>query len=248
METLTRYFNQADSVSLITAAILLIMSFLTWSVMLFKYGQNRRQRVAERHFLEQFWKHYRHAEGNRSLPSPACGRGVGERGHALGRLATAGLEAARYDSQPPGHGDLDGFVTRALRQALDIESAALEYGLTVLASVGSTAPFVGLFGTVWSVHHALLALGSSGQPTIDKVAGPVGEALVLTGAGLSVEIPAVIAYNLFARANRLRLLELDGFAYDLHAFLLVGMQPSPHPTPPPTDKPVAAQVAFAEHG
>ena len=237
METLTRYFNQADSVSLITAAILLIMSFLTWSVMLFKYGQNRRQRVAERHFLEQFWN--RRDRGHSSDHDAH---------HALGRLATAGLEAARYDSQPPGHGDLDGFITRALRQALDVESAALEYGLTVLATVGSTAPFVGLFGTVWSVHHALLALGSSGQPTIDKVAGPVGEALVMTGAGLAVAIPAVIAYNLFARANRLRLLELDGFAYDLHAFLLVGMQPSPHPTPPPTDKPVAAQVAFAEHG
>ncbi len=237
METLTRYFDQADSVSLITAAILLVMSFMTWSVMLFKYGQNRRQRVAERHFLEQFW--------NRRDPGRSLDR---DAHHALGRLAHAGLGAFRYSSQPPGHGDLDGFVTRALRQALDIESAALECGLTVLASVGSTAPFVGLFGTVWSIHHALLALGSSGQPTIDKVAGPVGEALVMTGAGLAVAIPAVIAYNLFARANRLRLLELDGFAYDLHIFLLVGMQPSPHPTPAPTDEPVAAQVAFAEHG
>lgn len=238
METLTRYFDQADSVSLITAAILLIMSFSTWSVMLFKYGQNRHQRVTERQFLEQFWNRRDHSHSSDH-----------DSHHALGRLADAGLGAARYDSQPPGHGDLDGFVTRALRQALDVETAALEYGLTVLASVGSTAPFVGLFGTVWSVHHALLALGSSGQPAIDKVAGPVGEALVMTGAGLAVAIPAVIAYNLFTRANRLRLLELDGFAYDLHAFLLAGKPPKSRPNPDHSTAPVlTAPVAVTENG
>ncbi|MCC6134492.1 MAG: MotA/TolQ/ExbB proton channel family protein [Candidatus Contendobacter sp.] len=238
MEILIHYVDQADRVSLITAAILLLMSFSTWSVMLFKYGQNRRQRVTERHFLEQFW--------NRRDPDRAVDH---DPQHALGRLAAAGLDATRYDSQPPGHGDLDGFVTRALRQALDVESAALEYGLTVLATVGSTAPFVGLFGTVWSVHHALLALGSSGQPTIDKVAGPVGEALVMTGAGLAVAIPAVIAYNLFTRANRLRLLELDGFAFNLHAFLLAGKPPKPRPNPNlSTDQVLTAPVALAENG
>lgn len=238
METLTRYFDQADAISLTTAAILLIMSFSTWSVMLFKYAQNRRQRIAERYFLEQFWNHRNQNHAFDNDPH-----------HALGRLADAGRGAARYDSQPPGHGDLDSFVTRALRQALDIESAAMEYGLTVLATVGSTAPFVGLFGTVWSVHHALLALGSSGQPTIDKVAGPVGEALVMTGAGLAVAIPAVIAYNLFTRAHRLRLLELDGFAHDLHAFLVAGKPPKPRVNPNHSTDPVlAAPVTVTENG
>ncbi len=240
METLTRYFDQADAISLITAAILLVMSFMTWSVMLLKYSHNRRQRIAERQFLQQFW--------NRRDPSHFSDH---DSHHALGRLAAAGLGAARYDSQHPvpGHGDLDGFVTRALRQALDVETAALEYGLTVLATVGSTAPFVGLFGTVWSVHHALLALGSSGQPTIDKVAGPVGEALVMTGAGLAVAIPAVIAYNLFTRANRLRLLEWDGFAYDLHAFLLVGKPPKPRPNlDNSTEQVLTAPVMLTENG
>ncbi len=237
METVILYFNQADAIGLATAAILLIMSIMTWSVILLKYGYNRQQRHAERGFLERFWKH----------PDQAQTLDV-HSSHALGRLGHAGLGMARHSSRSSRPGDLDGFVIRALRQTLDAESAALEYGLTVLASIGSTAPFVGLFGTVWSVHRALLALGTSGQATLDKVAGPVGEALVMTGAGLAVAIPAVIAYNLLTRVNRLRQLELDAFAYDLHAFLLVGMQPPPHPIPPPTDEPVAALATCVERG
>ena len=88
--------------------------------------------------------------------------------------------------------------------------------------VGSTAPFVGLFGTVWGVYHALVAIGISGQGTLDKVAGPVGEALIMTGAGLAVAIPAVLAYNSFVRSNRVVLARLDAFAYDLYAFLTTG--------------------------
>ena len=237
METVALYLDQADAISLATAAILAIMSIMTWSVILLKYGVNRRQRHAERHFLERFWKHRNHVQALDTHPD-----------HALGRLAHTGLGIARHGSRSSRPGDLDGLVTRALRQTLDAESAALEYGLTVLASVGSTAPFVGLFGTVWSVHRALLALGTSGQATLDQVAGPVGEALVMTAAGLAVAIPAVIAYNLFTRANRLRLLELDAFAYDLHAFLLVGMQPPLHSAPLPTDEPVAALATCAEPG
>jgi len=237
METVALYLDQADAIGLATAAILLIMSIMTWSVILLKYRYKRRQRDAERRFLERFWKHPEQAQTLDAHPD-----------HALGRLAHAGLWIARHGSRSSHPGDLDGLVTRALRQTLDAESAALEYGLTVLASVGSTAPFVGLFGTVWSVHRALLALGSSGQATLDQVAGPVGEALVMTGAGLAVAIPAVIAYNLFTRANRLRLLELDGFACDLHAFLLVGAQPPPHPAPPPADEPAVTLATCTEHG
>jgi biopolymer transport protein ExbB len=237
MEAVTLYLDQADAISLATAAILLIMSIMTWSVILLKYRYKRRQRDAERCFLERFWKHPEQVQTLDAHPS-----------HALGCLAHAGLEVARHCSRSSRPGDLDGFVTRALRQTLDAESAALEYGLTVLASVGSTAPFVGLFGTVWSVHRALLALGTSGQATLDQVAGPVGEALVMTGAGLAVAIPAVIAYNLFTRANRLRLVELDAFAYDLHAFLLAGMWPPLRPDSPPTDEPVAALATCTERG
>jgi biopolymer transport protein ExbB len=114
------------------------------------------------------------------------------------------------------------FLTRAMRRVIDEDTARLESGLTVLASVGSTAPFVGLFGTVWGVYHALVAIGISGQGTLDKVAGPVGEALIMTALGLAVAIPAVLAYNGFVRANRLVLAQLDAFAHDLYAVLTTG--------------------------
>jgi len=109
-----------------------------------------------------------------------------------------------------------------MRRVIDEDTARLESGLTVLASVGSTAPFVGLFGTVWGVYHALVAIGLSGQGTLDKVAGPVGEALIMTALGLAVAIPAVLAYNGFVRANRLVLAQLDAFAHDLYAVLTTG--------------------------
>ncbi len=214
METVNLYLGQADAISLATAVMLLIMSVMTWAVIGLKYRYNRQQGRTERGFIERFWE-----SGDQAQVLDA------HRRHPLGRLAQAGLEMARHCSQASRASDLDGLVTRALRQTLDAESATLEYGLTVLASIGSTAPFIGLFGTVWSVHRALLALGTSGQATLDKVAGPVGEALVMTGAGLAVAIPAVIAYNLFTRTNRLRLMALDGFAYDLHAYLVAGIRP-----------------------
>jgi biopolymer transport protein ExbB len=113
-------------------------------------------------------------------------------------------------------------VTRVLRQEMTQASARLESGLTFLASVGSTAPFVGLFGTVWGIYHALIGIASSGQVMIDKVAGPVGEALVMTAAGLAVAIPAVLAYNAFTRMNRVVLADLDGFAHDLLALVTTG--------------------------
>jgi biopolymer transport protein ExbB len=109
-----------------------------------------------------------------------------------------------------------------MRRVIDEDTARLESGLTVLASVGSTAPFVGLFGTVWGVYHALVAIGLSGQGTLDKVAGPVGEALIMTGLGLAVAIPAVLAYNAFVRSNRLVLARLDAFAHDLFALITTG--------------------------
>jgi biopolymer transport protein ExbB len=110
-------------------------------------------------------------------------------------------------------------VTRSLRAALLDAKAALESGLTAIATIGSTAPFVGLFGTVWSIFNALMAIEGEGPVLINQVAGPVGEALIMTAAGLFVAIPAVIAYNALVRTNRLIMAELDGFARDLQASL-----------------------------
>ena len=114
------------------------------------------------------------------------------------------------------------FVDRALRQGVTRESSKLEAGLTVLATVGSTAPFVGLLGTVWGIYHALIRIGATGQASIDAVAGPVGEALIMTAIGLFVAIPAVLAYNFFTRLNRVTNNKFDTFAHDLHDFFATG--------------------------
>src|SRR5690606_3795597 len=119
------------------------------------------------------------------------------------RFGAANLEQA---------GTQSAFVMRSMRKVIDAETAKVESGLTVLASVGSTAPVVGLFGTVWGVYHALVAIGMGGGATIDRIAGPVGEALIMTGLGLAVAIPAVLAFNFFVRRNRVLLAQLDAFA------------------------------------
>jgi biopolymer transport protein ExbB len=114
------------------------------------------------------------------------------------------------------------FIDRALRQGVARESARLESGLTWLATTGSTAPFVGLLGTVWGIYHALIRIGASGNAGIETVAGPVGEALIMTALGLGVAIPAVLAYNIFIRANRVTNAQFDEFAHDLHDFFATG--------------------------
>ena len=118
--------------------------------------------------------------------------------------------------------DASDWITRSLRNAIDDSTARLQAGLAVLASVGSTAPFVGLFGTVWGIYHALLGISVAGQATIDKVAGPIGEALIMTALGLAVAIPAVLGYNALVRGNKAIQNKLSSFAHDLHAFFVTG--------------------------
>lgn len=140
-------------------------------------------------------------------------------------LATHAVDAVKVKANSTSlnaNVDQSELVTRTLRQQINRVSQRLESGLTLLASVGSTAPFVGLFGTVWGIYHALAAVATAGTIQIDKVAGPVGEALIMTAIGLVVAIPAVLGYNAFTRVNRVTLGELDAFAHDLHAFLTTG--------------------------
>nr|WP_290575874.1 MotA/TolQ/ExbB proton channel family protein [Ketobacter sp.] len=122
------------------------------------------------------------------------------------------------------HGKLPlaDWLTTSLRGSIDESAERLQRGLSILASVGSTAPFIGLFGTVWGIYHALVGIGVSGQASIDKVAGPVGEALIMTAFGLAVAIPAVLGYNALQRQNKLILGRLNRFAHQLHAFFLTG--------------------------
>jgi biopolymer transport protein ExbD len=117
---------------------------------------------------------------------------------------------------------LNDWLTSTLRQSIDDTTGRLQSGLSILASVGSTAPFIGLFGTVWGIYHALIGIGAAGQATLDKVAGPVGESLVMTAGGLAVAIPAVLGYNALVRGNKEILASLKHFAHDLHAYLVTG--------------------------
>ncbi|MCW5574663.1 MAG: MotA/TolQ/ExbB proton channel family protein [Burkholderiales bacterium] len=146
--------------------------------------------------------------------------GADSRGDPFRSLAGAALDMARTEATAKRPSGLAERVSRGLRRSARRSMAGLESGLGVLASVSATAPFIGLFGTVWGIYHALVGIGFTGQATIDKVAGPVGEALVMTAFGLAVAIPAVLAYNFAVRANRDIAAELDAFAQELHARVL----------------------------
>jgi biopolymer transport protein ExbB len=211
------YWAQGDAVSHAVAYVLLIMSVLSWYYILTKgWSAWRMRRSAGA--LEIFWQ------------APTLSDAIAlllplDREHVYTPLAAQSAAAANVGAQPGSLNavsDQSELITRTLRREINRVSARLENGLTALASVGATAPFVGLFGTVWGIYHALLAVSTTGTVQIDKVAGPVGEALIMTALGLVVAIPAVLAYNAFTRVNRLTLAELDGFAHDLHAHLTVG--------------------------
>jgi biopolymer transport protein ExbB len=189
-------------------AILLLMSLASWYLVVTKLLAVWLERRRSRRFVGAF----RDAPSVAALTSHLNTRHADE---PFSRLASSALAAWRHHKDPE-------FLTRSIRRSLEEETARLESGLTLLASVGSTAPFVGLFGTVWGVYHALVAIGLSGQGTLDKVAGPVGEALIMTGLGLAVAIPAVLAYNAFVRSNRLVLARLDGYAHDVFALITTG--------------------------
>jgi biopolymer transport protein ExbB len=216
----TSFLGQADAVGLTVLLILLIMSVASWYLIILKSVRNAQMRSRVRETLDSFWS-------SPSIDAVAAQFARSQPEDPFARVAAHGIEASRHfrKSSSAGLTDAGGqaeFLTRSIRRAITRETAALEAGLTVLASVGSTAPFVGLFGTVWGIYHALIGIGMSGAATLDAVAGPVGEALIMTAAGLAVAIPAVLAYNAFTRGNRVVLAELDGFAHDLHAFLTTG--------------------------
>jgi len=214
---LSHFWSQADAIIRLTAYILLAMSVVSWGVIFWKsWAWLRARRAANA--LEQFWA-ARSIDEAIALLKPVDGESI------FVPLATSAAGAARPSAGTHSLAaqiDRSELITRALRQRINEAAARLESGLTFLASVGSSAPFVGLFGTVWGIYHALLNIASSGSVAIDKVAGPVGEALVMTAFGLVVAVPALLGYNAFTRVNRMLLAQLDGFAHDLHAFLTVG--------------------------
>lgn len=233
-------WEQADYVSKSIAVVLVIMSVLSWSVMFAKGIQLLRLgRMKKR--AARFW----HASG---FVQGVDGLGVNKH-NPFRDLAIAGhaADAHQYERSSQLHQrfDLSDWLARCLKEVLDDHVAKLQAGLAILASIGSTAPFVGLFGTVWGIYHALKVIGISGDASLAQVAGPVGESLIMTAFGLFVAIPAVLGYNAIARHNKGAVHQLSRFAHDLHAFFLTGARVSLNQTGdgPVTDKKVSMMPA-----
>jgi biopolymer transport protein ExbB len=207
---LTQLFNQSDAVGRVVALLLLVMSVASWVVILWKAWLLRRAGGDVARSTAAFWQSGSLADAR-------------ERVAAFDRegLVLPLIEASQ--AQAPGSlaaaGDRAQQLTRLLRDALHRVLDKLQFGQVLLATVGSTAPFVGLLGTVWGIYHALTGIAAAGQISIDKVAGPVGEALIMTAAGLAVAIPAVLGYNVFGRRIGRIEADLEGFARDLRELL-----------------------------
>lgn len=220
-----QFLGDADGIALTILAVLLIMSIGTWHYILTKGWRHYQARERSRAFLTGFWAAPSLEEVARQLRSNGINdpfshlvhhgfTAVDQHGS---RMTTALIEA----------GSAEDFLTRSLKRALEQDKARLEGGLTFLATVASSAPFVGLFGTVWGIYHALQAIATSGQGGLEQVAGPVGEALIMTGFGLAVAIPAAVSYNVFVRLNRNTLVSLNAFAHDVFALMVTGLSSAP---------------------
>ncbi|MBE7940443.1 MULTISPECIES: MotA/TolQ/ExbB proton channel family protein [Ramlibacter] len=210
--SLPELFTQGDAVTKFVAVLLLLMSVASWVIILWKLRLLARAGRDVARSTAAFWQ----------APSLAEGR---ERAAALDREALVAPLIDATGNPAAGSlaatGDRSQQLTRLLRDALHRVLNRLQFGQVLLATVGSTAPFVGLLGTVWGIYHALTSITGGGQVGIDKVAGPVGEALIMTAAGLAVAIPAVLGYNIFGRLIGRIEADLEGFARDLRE-LLVG--------------------------
>ena len=209
---LAAIWNGGDLVARGTLIALAIMSMGTWYIVITKL-------VEQMSLLRQA----RQARGFWRAPSLRAGVNILGRRSAFRGLVEDGLSATEHhEGTLTENIDLHSWITMSLQRSVDAIGNRLQNGLAVLATVGSTAPFVGLFGTVWGIYHALTAIGIAGQASIDKVAGPVGEALIMTAMGLAVAVPAVFGYNWMVRRNKLLMDRVRGFAADLHALLIGG--------------------------
>lgn len=213
------FISQCDAVGKGVLLILLLLSVASWYLIVTKTISNITSRNRADAFLKRFWD-------ASSLQDMQGMLGAVADDNAYTALARRALTVSNGNQRGAekmlAAGGISEYLTRVLRNGIDQELTRVEQGLTVLASAGSAAPFVGLFGTVWGIYHALVQIGMSGQGTLDKVAGPVGEALIMTAVGLAVAIPAVLAYNSFIRSNRLWLAKLDNFAHDLYSLITLG--------------------------
>jgi biopolymer transport protein ExbB len=204
-------WRQGDWVSKGTLIILIIMSMGSWYILFVKLWEQYRLMREARDVRTAFWKAPSLKEGAKRLDKKSAYRYIAE----------TGLEAnEHHEGALTENIDLNTWVTMSVQRSVDTVQSRTQDGLAFLATVGSTAPFVGLFGTVWGIYHALTAIGIAGQASIDKVAGPVGEALIMTAIGLAVAVPAVMGYNWLVRRNKVAMDSVRSFGADLHAVLL----------------------------
>jgi biopolymer transport protein ExbB len=224
---LAALWAQGDFVAKGTLIILVIMSLATWYILFMKLWDQRKLGQSARLAEQKFWTASSIKDGIERLPKGDPYRG----------LAEDGIRAStHHEGRLTDRVELHEWITLSLHRSAESINGHMQSGLAVLATVGSTAPFVGLFGTVWGIYHALVAIGVSGQASIDKVAGPVGEALIMTAIGLAVAVPAVIGYNWLIRRNKAAQEDLSNFTSDLHAYLVSGARVA---------TPVAAPAAAA---
>jgi len=203
-------WKTSDGVSKSVLLILLIMSMGSWYVIVVKFIEQSKIGRQTKLAAQTFWSAGSVRQGADTLDTASPFRFIAE----------AGLEATKKHGGLLEHVDLNTWVTMSIQRAMERVQSRLQDGLAFLATVGSTAPFVGLFGTVWGIYHALTAIGIAGQASIDKVAGPVGEALIMTAIGLAVAVPAVLGYNWLVRRNKSSMDEVRAFGNDLHSVLL----------------------------
>jgi biopolymer transport protein ExbB len=213
---LNALWAQGDFVARGTLVILLIMSFGTWYILITKLIEQGKLLSQAKAATKTFWNTDGLQEGIGTLKEGSAFRFIAE----TGQSASEHHEGALVERI-----DLSAWITMSIQRAVDKVNSKLKGGLAFLATVGSTAPFVGLFGTVWGIYHALTAIGIAGQASIDKVAGPVGEALIMTAVGLAVAVPAVLAYNWLVRRNSGAMEQVRTFGSDLHQILIGGVGP-----------------------
>lgn len=212
------FWTSADAVTHSVFWVLVLMSVISWTLISLKAWQLSRLRIAAPAAMQAFWQASDWSQGIQALRHlPAFAQ--------LAEAGQKGVNWVRDQQQQQAHQLADALptnelVVQSLRGMLGVVNSRLENGQTMLASIGSTAPFVGLFGTVWGIYHALMTMSSNQQITLDQIAAPVGEALIMTALGLFVAIPAVLAYNAFNRQLRLVAADLDGFAHDLHLYFV----------------------------
>ena len=211
---------EGDGITRFVAIALLICSIVTWVILLTRFWELRNLRKLKPE-LEQFWRATSYEQGLTSFSNHAANPY-----YQIAKSASAA--STHHQSQASNRRELlqtlnySEWMARSIKNSIDSIAASLQKGLTFLGSTGAVAPFIGLFGTVWGIYHALIAISSSGSAQLDQVAGPIGEALIMTALGLAVAIPAVLGFNALNRGNKLLVAELNRFGNDLLAYFVTG--------------------------